>query len=240
MRTITILLALLIATAPCCAQCAPPERAVQKLAARFSYENSLGTNTTLIEHFTVLKLDRWTFLRHDNPSPYFAPGVRPVYVVKGSQLLGNINCPAGPAWLACAEDEMREQHEVPTTKEQTCEFTLTVPPWHPSPESPEKREMARTLLREIRSFGASPNDTIYVRNFNLNDPEIDFWIVHRHGEPEPQGCAFDRTKSPHCSWHMYGTVSLESLRQNVMSRPYRLYPSPMGPVPKRAAPSAKR
>jgi hypothetical protein len=109
-----------------------------------------------------------------------------------------------------------------------CEFTLHVPRWEPSPDSAEKRRLAAELLAEFQGFGYGDAKRIVIRDFNLEDPEITALISLQAGE-EFQGCRFSREKSPHCEWHLFGQAPLSSLRRQVMSRPYRLFP----PLPNR-------
>ena len=69
---------------------------------------------------------------------------------------------------------------------------------------------------------------VYIRDFNLNDPEVhvyfedskEKWVI-RYG--------FDSTTKPHMTvGGGYGTVTLESVRDWIMEQPYRLYPPPIG------------
>ena len=77
-------------------------------------------------------------------------------------------------------------------------------------------------------MGTRGYKAIYMRDFNLNDPNIDIYLLSDKGEAEFQGCDFDPSKKPVCGWHMYGMAPRESLLQNVMDVPYRLFPPPIG------------
>jgi hypothetical protein len=116
----------------------------------------------------------------------------------------------------------------PAPKAPTCELTLEVPAWKPSPEDDSKTKLASEILREIQGFGASEAKSIYIRDFNADDPEIEAYITNPDGQAEFLGCSFDAAKSPHCEWHGFGQAPLESLKREIMVRPYRLYPSPIG------------
>ena len=81
---------------------------------------------------------------------------------------------------------------------------------------------------ELLGFGYTDPKEIYARDFNLDDPEIDFYIVDSDEMPEFQGCDFSLVESPHCGWHLYGQAPLDALKREIMSHPYRLYPPPLG------------
>jgi hypothetical protein len=76
-------------------------------------------------------------------------------------------------------------------------------------------------------IGETPK-AIYIRDFNLDDPEIEAHIVDDRDPPYFLGCWFDVARSPHCAWHMFGQSPPESLKRQIMERPYRLYPPLIG------------
>jgi len=101
--------------------------------------------------------------------------------------------------------------------------------WQPSPNTPEKRRIAAEIGKEVRKFGYYDATVIYVRDFNLDDPDITAYIKDRKGHIQIQGCWFNRARPPYCSgWHLFGQAPVSSLRRSVMTRPYRVYPPPAG------------
>ena len=228
---------------PAADQCSPPQAAVEKLKAYFTYENGLGTNTPIHERFSVLKMGDRVFFRQNNPPPHYDPSLRPVYSFEPGRRIEGLNCPAGPTWVNCVADAVLNPHKdegkvvygnepprytSPAPKEPTCEFTLEVPAWKPSPDNESKTKLASEILREIQGFGASEAKSIYIRDFNADDPEIEAYITNPDGQTEFLGCTLDAAKAPHCEWHGFGQSLVESLKREIMARPYRLYPPPMG------------
>ena len=93
----------------------------------------------------------------------------------------------------------------------------------------KKREVAAEVLKELHAFGYTELASVYVRDFNLDDPEIQAYIVKRNGDPHLLGCHFNVGVKPYCTWHRFGQASPEELKRQIMARPYRLYPAPVSP-----------
>jgi hypothetical protein len=114
-------------------------------------------------------------------------------------------------------------------KEPACELILEVPAWRSSADDSKKRKLAADVLKELQQFGYAEAKVIYIRDFNIDDPDIWAYIIAQDGSPDFRGCSFDAKQVPHCQgWHRLGQTSLDWLRQKIMSEPYRLYPPPMG------------
>ncbi len=107
---------------------------------------------------------------------------------------------------------------------QTCKTTVdlrTIPAWKPSPDSPQKQQLAKALRSEIelRWQGA---EEIVIRDFNLRDPQITICIKMPDGDYF-QGCSLYITHVPHCEhWHSFGQAPTSDLRKWIFDRPYRL------------------
>jgi hypothetical protein len=232
-------------TVGCASRCAPPEAVVAKLRAYYTYMNGLDHNKPTAESFTVLMMGNRTFLRANNLGPYSDPTILAVHIFEGSQELPGLTCPAGPMWVNCVADWVLNPHKdegkvvygnqppprytAPAPKEPTCEYVLDVPQWKPSPDDEVKARRATEIFRELQDFGYSDSKEIHIRDFNLNDPEIEAYIVERDGTREFQGCTFDAARFPHCcEWHGFGQSPVDLLRREIMARPYRLYPAPVG------------
>jgi hypothetical protein len=87
-----------------------------------------------------------------------------------------------------------------------------------------KTDRATEIRREILSFlGARPK-AIYIRDFNQDDRVFEAYIERQDGNPEVLGCAFNPSEPPHCALHELGTVSIESVRAEIMAKPFRLIP----------------
>jgi len=183
----------------------------------------------------MLQVGETTFLREEEARPNYGSAQRQVYVVSNTGTPERITCPSDASWLNCAGAWLKDRHahtppylaEAPSGP--ICRFTLQAPSWSPSPDNDQKRRVANELLKELgaREYARE----VYARDFNMDDPEIDFYIIDLNGNAEFQGCFFDKTRSPHCRMHGYGQSPIDALRRNVMSLPYRLYPPPMGRVP---------
>jgi hypothetical protein len=203
----------------------------------FTYENRfIGAR---MEHFAVLRMGDTVFFQHNSPPEDYVAGIRPVYVLRDSKVIDILNCPDDAAWLSCAS-KWRPDTGLSADKNTTnegagarasCELKLEVPQWVSSPESDEKRQVASELLHEFTDhFATAMFKAVYVRDFNLKDRGIDFYYQLDSGEEAVQGCAFDYNQRPYCTegWHMYGTVTFDSVKQTIMEMPYRLYPAPVG------------
>lgn len=127
--------------------------------------------------------------------------------------------------------ELPNRHTLQKHRENLfVQLTLVVPAWAPSPNNEQKQRLAAELLKELHAEQAPRPKVVYARDFNLSDPEIDFYVVDADGTEEFRGCTFDLTRLPRCWWHGYGQTPVDWLRRNVLARPYRLYPPPMGRV----------
>lgn len=237
-----LVLVITISAVSLCAQrpgsCTPPSAAVAKVRAYLAYQNGRdgSTNKRMVEHLSVLTIGNRVFLRTSSVPENFVTGSKIVYVYQPTRGLGVMTCPED-SWVACASEWNRNPDAGGTfadTRQRTasptgapCDFDLDVPEWMPSPETPQKKQLAAEILSEIVGNNLKYRE-VYVRDFNIDDPNIDIYMVNEKGESEFQGCDFDRTQRPHCGWHMYGMTPRDWLKQNVMERPYRLYPPPIG------------
>jgi hypothetical protein len=157
--------------------------------------------------------------------PDYPPGLRPIYIYRPSGKLFGANCPIA-TWVECTANAIKKEGGVvPSTGSPACEFTLEVPPWQPTPNSPRKKEFASKLLREIRDWtGIQDPKVVYVRDFNLLDPDIWIYVISKQDEERFLGCKLDTSVSPGCSWHLFGQSPLDAWRKEIMNKPYRLYP----------------
>jgi|SRR5579883_664959 hypothetical protein len=215
--------------------CPPPSAAIAEVRAYLSYENGLGKGGPQQDQFTSLTVGDRTFFRLNTPPPDFAADSRPVYVYEpGKEMRGYLTCPPDAAWISCVADWLRStQTAIVSRGEQlkgpTCELTVDVPAWRPSPDNRQKRELAGDLLKEIRGFGYADAKAIYIRDFNVNDPDIWAYIITHSGNSEFQACSFNSRRTPHCQgWHGFGQTPVDWLKQKIMEEPYRLYPPPAG------------
>ena len=87
-----------------------------------------------------------------------------------------------------------------------------------------KTDRAAEIRREILSFLGTNPKAVYIRDFNRDDNDFEAYIEREDGEPQVLGCAFNPSESQHCAWHMFGTVSFESVRTEIMAKPFRLIP----------------
>jgi len=229
MKIHTLLLACILFSRSLAAACVPPASAVARLQAYFRYQNGLGSNTKTQEHFTVVTAGDHVFFRHDNPPSDYQPGSRPVYVYQSAKGIDVTNCLAGSGWLKCIAEYVQSEESSNRLKLDSaaaCEFTLDVPQWQSSPDSPLKQRLAADILRETMEFGGFSNpQAVYVRDFNTDDPDILVYAITQRGGDRFLGCSFDATASPHCSWHRFGQTPLPALREQIMERAFQLYPS---------------
>lgn len=221
--------------------CTLPEAAKSCLKTYLAYLNGLGNNKARSEVFTGLKIGDHVFFRLMHPPAGYAPGYTEVYIYVPQRRLDVISCPANATWVNCVADWVRNpQGGIVSGSEKghstaaapnvsTCEFTLQVPAWKPSAEDERKKKLAAEILQELRDFNYNDARAVYIRDFNLDDPDIWIYVITREGSPAFQGCSFDPMRSPHCGWHLFGQSPLDSLKQQIAERPYRLYPPPIGP-----------
>ena len=226
-------------------ECLPPIGSIETLRARLTYLNGRGSNFPHVERIGSVTVGTRSYLRLETiPTSNYAVRQRPVYIFEGSQSLAQINCPADGAWTACLVDWERSRldnnpasqgehrqlkdHRILSTS-QVCNFTLDVQPWQPSPDNQLKRKTAAEVAAEVREFLVEGVRSIIVRDFNLDDPDINIYIVDLRGKDQVLGCYFDGRRSPHCSWHMFGQSPVESIIADILKMPYRLYPAPQPP-----------
>ena len=222
-------------------ECTPPSPVVTRLFAKFRYQNGLGHNHPYDERFSLTHIGARYYLRQNTVPIHYDPNLRPVSVFEGDAEVSAAegNCPPDPSWIDCAvylstqanapsrvvyDGEKTLKYPPSGVAASECEFVLHVPRWEPSRDSPEKREMARQILGELRHFGYEDAKKIVIRDFNVQDPDITAYITDQSGRHLFQGCAFSRDLVPHCGWHMFGQSPLAGLRREVMTRPYVLYP----------------
>lgn len=227
--------------ASCAAQCMPPEPARAKLAAYLEWESGLQPTLRPSGPFSLLQIGKCTAFKMDNRSGYpenLEPRARLVYLyVPGQPLIGTgyLEPAEWVGWVleymrepANFSDSMVPQCGAKAPERPPCNLTLEFGPWKPSPDGPEKRKVAREILEELRAYGHTDSKEVYVRDFNVHDPDIWFYIVKPQGESTFEGCDFELDRSRHCWWHLFGQSPAESLKRVIMSRPYRLYPPPVG------------
>lgn len=222
--------------------CSPPPGSLEKLGAYLRYLNGTGSNKPSGEPFLVATTgDRVFFRARDSQIPSEDPTTRTVYIYAPGRPIDAISCPADATWTGCVAywvftppevgDRVMYGNEKPhygVRQEPVCELTLLIAFWKPSPNDARKKKVAAEVLGEIERFAYPDPKVVYVRDFNLEDPEISAYIVPRKGEPDVLGCHFDVSRAPHCGWHRFGQSPLSELRRTIMRRPYRLYPPPMG------------
>jgi hypothetical protein len=220
-------------TAQAPGSCKPSVEALAKLSAYVAYQNGrdADTNVERSERVSVISLDGRFFFLSKNAPVNFAPGYKPVFVYGASSGIQATTCPE-TQWTKCAVDWATQARSTATSgagmaslrfPESQCEIDLSIPRCNPSPETDLKKRLAAEVLREVA--GTLNYKEVYVRDFNVQDPNLDFYLVNENGEGEFQGCDFDPTRRPHCTWHMYGMTPRDWLKRNVMERPYRLFPS---------------
>jgi len=205
-----------------------PRDAVDALRAYLSYESSVGFGRPGPRRFSLAVAGYDVmFLQHD-VQRRSSPTQRPVYVFRAGNPLFAAGCPADAEWPACSENGFRDAiHESVTTSgvvELGCDISVTIGNWRPTPASERKRALASEVLQELFQFGYVNPKVVFVRDFNVSDPELNFYVVDAEGKDNLQGCSFTSNRRPHCVWHLYGQSPLAGLRQEIMARPYKLYP----------------
>jgi hypothetical protein len=222
--------------------CVAPPEALSKLKGYFTYE--LMSNR---EHPVVLKFTYGAvgsdavFRRSDVPKPY-DPSRSFVYVYREGQPILTTSCRADSSWSQCAEESVAfiatsVMPQTPTTNPNLpikggCDLSMTVEAWRPSPDNATKRRLAAELLKEVTDRWGSDIETVYVGDFNVDDPDLLFDVIDAEGRDNLQGCFFDASRQPHCGWHMFGQSPVESLKRSIMKSPYKLFP-PGTPPPDR-------
>lgn len=80
------------------------------------------------------------------------------------------------------------------------------------------------MLQELLNFGLRNPKKVYVRNFNVNDPDLWFYIVDANGASSIQRCSFNAGLHPRCAWHEFGQAEINQLKQEILALPYQLVP----------------
>ncbi|MGA2712490.1 MAG: hypothetical protein ABSG41_05230 [Bryobacteraceae bacterium] len=208
--------------------CVAPPAAAGKLKAYLSYHNPRGG----VMRFSFASIGGHALFRRYGVPQHFDPAQPLVYTYREGISVTVDSCPFD-SWMQCGEERLEERARAQglsdraagqsTEVERSCDLSITIPVWRPSPDSPLKRKLAADLLDEIM-----PPDSdfraVYVRDFNVEDPDVMFYYVDAEGRDSFQGCRFDASRQPHCGWHMFGQAPVESLKRSVMARPYKLFP----------------
>lgn len=205
--------------------CATPAEAIARLEAYLSYQTGIGVGNPGIKKFSVTSYGGDTlFLQSELPRYSTEPLV---YVFRNGRPLFVTSCPKDAEWATCAERRFHASTHQPAETARypltaVCDVSVTVEKWRPSPDTPAKRRIASDVLAELMKFRGTNPRAVYVRDFNLNDPELEFYIVDANGQREVQGCTFDAGRQPYCAWHLFGQSPVKKLKQEIMARPYRL------------------
>lgn len=126
-------------------------------------------------------------------------------------------------WRECVAKQAADIEEGTKDQPLLCTATVdvrTIPAWKPSPDNQKKRQVAADLLKETEADWQGAKQ-IVVRDFNIKDPQITFYIKMPDGEYF-RGCGFRIGSRPHCQWHGFGQASVSELRNWIFEKPYRL------------------
>lgn len=200
----------------------PPKQAVERLQGYLSYEAAWESGTYGVKEFDAAVLLGGVLFRSQERSQ-LPPG-RIVYVIPEGRRISSMSCPEAEDWVGCVVRGMPQ--EFPSgSASAACSTQIDVPTWRASAATPAKKRLAAELVQELMSgAGYSDPKAIYVRDFNMDDPELLFYIVDAEGKDNLQGCHFDASQHPHCGWHLFGQAPVEKLKRDVMARPYKLFP----------------
>jgi len=151
-----------------------------------------------------------------------------VYVFReGERLLAN-SCPVDANWTICAQQSFasfsHSKKQESYSAEPTCDLVVNVPKWSPTPNGPRKREVASRVLHELIELTGSAPRAVFVRDFNVNDPELQFLIVGANADETVQGCHFDADLHPLCIWHLFGQSPVKQIKKEIMATPYKIFP----------------
>jgi hypothetical protein len=225
-----VFIAFLPAAALCAQDCPVPPDALAGLRGYLSYESSMGAGRAGARVFSFAPFgEQGAFLQHDVPRGH-DPATRLVYLFRPGHPLTATGCRADAQWTKCAEMALREAPDEPATVPgrtigPSCDLSVMVPEWRPTPDDDRlKKATAAGLLQELISFGYRSPKSVTIRDFNLGDPEISFYVVDAEGHDTVQGCTFYSARRPYCAWHLYGQSPIEKLKREIMARPYKLYP----------------
>jgi hypothetical protein len=238
MINMMILIALVPVLAYGAPNCTAPLDALAKVKSYISYESRAGLWGRGPEHFSFATSDGDALFLQQEVRPYYDKAQRFVYAFRQGNRLVVTGCPNNSQWTRCAEKQLREAiHKPADTPERlagpVCDLSFTIPVWHPSPDGPLKRRLAASVLQELMEYGYVDPMEVYVRDFSVSDPELDFYIVDREGKSDLQRCTFDADIRPHCAWHLFGQSSTEELKRDIIALPYRLFPPSTPPDPPR-------
>ncbi|MBZ5586751.1 MAG: hypothetical protein LAQ30_32105 [Acidobacteriia bacterium] len=152
----------------------------------------------------------------------FAPNIRMAYLFGEDGLQGGGTCPIEKDWRMCTAGSAGAEYATNVVQACTAQIDLrTIPAWVPSPDDQQKRQVAAQLRREIEAEWPNAQE-IVVRDFNLQDPQITFYVKTPEGEYF-QGCAFHAKREPPCEgWHLFGQALISSIRKWIFEKPYRL------------------
>ena len=203
----------------------PDPTALDLFKNQIAYERTEESDP--LKGLTTIRLDvlmrgRITgFYVHDQLKGTIAD-LRMVYVFDKSGQVGGGTCSGDEKWSECVANFIDPQPD--NNISQSCSFSLdtrTIPPWKPSPDTPKKRKVANELRQEIEVQWRDAKE-IVIRDFNLKDPQITFYIKM----PDDDyflGCGFNAEERPHCTgWHAFGQVPSSSMRKWIFEKPYRL------------------
>jgi hypothetical protein len=208
--------------------CAAPPAVTRRLAAYLSYEASLGAGRYGAQVFTFSPLPDGFLFREHGVKESSDSSQRLVYAITQHGRLTVSSCPDDPRWEQCGEQLLyrgigKSAGNLAVEDGRKCDFTLNVQVWHPSPDSSAKRTLASELFKEILNAGHSGARAVYVRDFNLADPELTFYIVDSTDAGTLLGCHFESALRPHCQWHLFGSSPTEEIKREVLARPYILF-----------------
>lgn len=179
--------------------CVAPVGAVSKLKAYLSYQNPHGG----VLRFSFAQIAGDSLFRRYGVPKYFDPAHPLIYTYREGVGVTVDSCPVD-SWMQCAEKRLEERAHARGLSdnaagqspgaERACNLSITIPVWFPSPDGPLKRKVAAELLKEI-----NPDDdfrAVYVRDFNVEDPDVMFYYIDAEGTDSVQGCYFDASRQP--------------------------------------------
>lgn len=203
----------------------PDSARVKMLEHQIAYqrtEESDPMRGLSVIHADVWMRGRLTGFYIREPMYMAVPGIRDTYIFGEDGLRGGGTCPIEKNWRVCIEgfaDSGSAEANV-----TTCRLTIDlrhIPRWRPSPDSEQKRRIARELRREIEDQWGEA-EKIVIRDFNLADNQLTVYVKTKDGE-QYHGCGFRAMQTPHCEgWHLFGQAPISSIREWIFARPYKL------------------
>jgi len=203
----------------------PNSTAVRMLKHQIAYQRAEGYDP--LRGLSVIHAHVWmrgpvTGFYIREPMYGALPTIRDSYIFNGEGLHGGGSCPIEQNWQACIEGFAEPGGT--DAKVATCEITIDqrrIPAWRPSPDSAQKRQIAREVRRQIEDQWG-PAQKIVVRDFNLADNQLTIYMKTTEGD-EYHGCGFRAMKTPHCeSWRLFGQSPIAGIRKWIFARPYVL------------------